>query len=215
MNVNFKKLKVFSLIAFISLPLWGSQTIKAADINSIMSLISAPIAGFSLPENMIAQARAYLLSHPDIDYSTLESKLSAARGVVQSAIAGKQINSLTDIVQSVTTEQRNAVIADLQSVAKEAKLSVSVDNALDSSNNIDKESVAVVDKETGSPVFTSGSIIKTTGRIPHVSLKFLKSSLFVFLLLIEIVFVFKYQLLKNKTFKPKKFKHKHIGKAEI
>ena len=157
----------------------------AADINSILSLLREPIAGFSLPENIISQANSYLLSHPNVDYDKLEAQIVNARGIVQSSIQGKEIHSLRDIVNCVSKEQKSAIIANLKNAAAETNLVVSLDDNMDDG----KEEVVIVDKETGTPVFTQKSMIKETGRYPNISLKNLTFSLFCVISLIEVVFI--------------------------
>lgn len=186
-----RKKCVFCL--FLVIGLSQSLLVSAADMNSILALVRAPIAGISLPENIVAQVNAYLLSHPDINYEELESRVKSARAVVENSIKGKEINSISDIVSSVSSEQKNALLANIQSVASEANVSV----ALDQDEN-GKENIVVVDKTTGVPAISVSSIIKETGRSPKVSLRQIKYSLFFFMSLIEFVFIYKYKKLKNK-----------------
>ncbi|MBP0979294.1 MAG: hypothetical protein J6C55_01445 [Oscillospiraceae bacterium] len=166
--------------------------VRAADMDSILALVRAPIAGVSLPENIIAQVSAYLLAHPDIDYEALEAKVRGARAVVENSVRGKEINSISDIANSVSSEQKNALIANIQSVANEAKVSVALDQ-----DESGKDEIVIVDKSTGVPAISVDSIIKSTGRSPNVSLRQIKYILFLFISLIEFVFIYKYKKYKK------------------
>lgn len=166
--------------------------IIAADVNSILSLLNSPIAGFSLPANLVAQANAYLLAHPDINYDALESEVINALGVIRTAVQGKDVKSISDIAKCISPEQKKAIISNLQSAANTAKVAIALDK-----NDQGEDSVTVVDKTSGTAVFTQESIIKSTGRSPQISLMNLKISLFIIISFIEGVFIFKYYRLKN------------------
>lgn len=189
---NLKKM-VTGLIIITSV-FFNNYLVLAADANSILALLKAPIAGFSLPSNLIAQANSYLLSHPDINYELLEAAVINARGIVQEAISGKEINSMSDIAKYVDADKRRAIIASLKNAMNNANMVVAVGQ-----NEDGKENVAVIDKETGATIFAKESIIKATGRESKLSLKMVKYTMFMVLFFIESFFILKFKKIKSNS----------------
>jgi len=171
------------LLLIICLNATASILSMGANIDSVMGLISSPIAGFSLPNNIISQAKAYLLSNPNIDYDSLEAELIKARGIVESSIKGKEIDSLQDIVNTISSDQKNEVVSNLQAIASKANLSIAVEE-----QESGEEGIIIMDKSTGAPAISQQSIIKATGRISTIKDKTVKFWMFICLFFVEIYF---------------------------
>ena len=171
----------------------SNNIIMAASKESILALIQTPISGISLPSNIVAQVESYLLAHPNIDYDKLEAQVNNAIATVKAAVQGKEVKSLSDISNCITSEQKKSIISSLQQAAKESEVSIALDNQSEPLN-----AVTVVDKNNNVPLFKSGtSIIKSTGRLPNISLLALRSSLFLIVCIVEVSCLYVYKKYHN------------------
>lgn len=171
----------------------SNNIIMAASKESILALIQTPISGISLPSNIVAQVESYLLAHPNIDYDKLEAQVNNAIATVKAAVQGKEVKSLSDISNCITSEQKKSIISSLQQAAKEAEVSIALDNQSEPLN-----AVTVVDKNNSVPLFKSGtSIIKSTGRLPNISLWAIRSSLFLIVCIVEVSCLYVYKKYNN------------------
>lgn len=171
----------------------SNNIVMAASKESILALIQTPISGISLPSNIVAQVESYLLAHPNIDYDKLEAQVNNAIATVKAAVQGKEVKSLSDISNCITSEQKKSIISSLQQAAKESEVSIALDNQSEPLN-----AVTVVDKNNNVPLFKSGtSIIKSTGRLPNISLLALRSSLFLIVCIVEVSCLYVYKKYNN------------------
>ena len=194
--MNLKRIKIGVAVIVMSAFAFAHNSnnmVIAASKESILALIQTPISGISLPSNMVSQVEAYLLAHPNIDYDKLEAQVNNAIATVKAAVQGKEVKSISDISKCITPEQKKAIIGSLQQAAKEAEVSIALDNQSESLN-----AVTVVDKNDGVPLFKSGtSIIKSTGRLPNISLHAIRSSLFVIICMVEVSCLYVYKKYNN------------------